>query len=64
MVDLAHNTTRHPTPADIRHAIHMALIDDYERHPRGGDVPFIPVRVSRIVDDAISRACAEAEAGL
>lgn len=47
----------HPTPAEIRAAIHDALIADYEKHGIEGDVPFIPTRVHRLVDKAISDTC-------
>lgn len=47
----------HPTPTEIRHSISQALFEDYEKNPMEGPVPFIPVRVHRLVSEAISRAC-------
>ncbi|QDP53999.1 MAG: hypothetical protein GOVbin2937_76 [Prokaryotic dsDNA virus sp.] len=33
------------------------LMADYAKHPQGGDVAFIPNRVHRLVNDAITAAC-------
>ena len=57
---------KHPTPAELRSAILGALSDDTARviaeHGAGADNPAdrpIPVRVWRIVTEAISKACEE-----
>lgn len=47
----------HPTPAEIRYAITNKLADDSEQNPMDGPVPFIPVRVMRLVNEAITEAC-------
>lgn len=50
----------HPTPAEIKAAIFEALADDYNRVPYGaqpGEMT-MPIRVHRIVNEAIDKACA------
>lgn len=47
----------HPTPAEIRQAIVRRLDDDFRKNPYGGDVPAIPVRVHRLIDEAVTEAC-------
>lgn len=55
--DFTPAVTRHPTPAQIRGEIMDRLMADYAKHPQGGDVAFIPNRVHRLVNDAITAAC-------
>lgn len=47
----------HPTPAELKAAIHDALAADFEKNGYSGQVPFIPARVHRLVDKAISDTC-------
>lgn len=49
----------HPTPADIRYYISTALCADMETSEARGDIP-IPARVFRLINEAITRACDEA----
>ena len=48
------------TPADIRYHISLALARDEEtRHPND---PPLPARFGRIINEAITKACDEADA--
>lgn len=51
--------TDHPTPVHIRIKIAEALTADFDR-TKDSDVPTIPARALRIVNDAINEAIREA----
>lgn len=51
------NQSRMPTPAEIEAAILRKLTEDYRANPQGGPEPFIPMRASTIVREAIREAC-------
>lgn len=50
---------RHPTPAEIKEAIFDALHDDLASFPMDGAAMPMPVRIYRLVNEAISKACAQ-----
>lgn len=54
----------HPTPAMIRAYITRALAEDYQQNPMNGEAAFIPVRVDRLINEAITRACEAHARGL
>lgn len=51
--------TRQPSPLDIKAALLRELAVDYEAHPYGGNDMAIPIRIYRLIDRAIEKACAD-----
>ena len=52
---------RHPTPREIQNAINDAIHDDMDNHSFDGPGAPMPARAFRLVREAISKACDEAE---